>query len=228
MLAALIITFLILVLFGPQLWAGHILKHYSARIDAMPGTGGELALHLLKRYGINGVRVEKSERQDDHYNPEERIIRLAENIHDGKSLTAVVVSAHEVGHALQHKYGYRPFFLRWHLARFITFAEKIASILLIVFPFAAMLTRLPVVGLLILLCGIAIMLLPVVFHLVTLPVEWDASFRRALPILIEGDYIPESAIPIAKKILTAAALTYLAASLASVLNFYRWIAILRR
>lgn len=228
MLAALVLIFLIILLFGPQLWAGHVLKHYSVPIEAMPGTGGELAVHLLKRYGIDGVRVERSERQDDHYNPEERIIRLAENIHDGKSLTAVVVTAHEVGHALQHKYGYRPFFVRWQLARFIAFAEKIASLLLIAFPFAAILTRVPVIGLFVLLCGIAIMLLPVVFHLVTLPVEWDASFRRALPLLIEGEYIPESAVPIAKKILTAAALTYLAASLASVLNFYRWIAILRR
>jgi len=227
MLAALVLIFLIILLFGPQLWAGHVLKHYSTPIEAMPGTGGELAVHLLKRYGIDGVRVERSERQDDHYNPEERIIRLAENIHDGKSLTAVVVTAHEVGHALQHKYGYRPFFVRWQLARFIAFAEKIASLLLIAFPFAAMLTRVPVIGLFVLLCGIAIMLLPVVFHLVTLPVELDASFRRALPLLIEGEYIPESAVSIAKKILTAAALTYLAASLASVLNFYRWIAILR-
>ena len=68
----------------------------------------------------------------------------------------------------------------------------------------------------------------VLFHLVTLPVELDASFRRALPILIHGNYIPESSIPIARKILTAAALTYLAASLASVLNFYRWLTFLRR
>jgi len=219
---------LIIVLFGPQLWASYVLKRYNSNIDELPGTGGELALHLLKRFQIDGVNVEKSERQDDHYNPEEKTIKLAENIYDGKSLTAIVVTAHEVGHAIQHKNGYRPFFLRWSLARFILWAEKIASMLLIVFPFAAMLTHTPAVGLLMLFIGICIMLLPVIFHLITLPVEWDASFRLALPILIDGEYIPQSAIPVARKILTAAALTYIAAALVNVLNFYRWIAILRR
>jgi len=76
--------------------------------------------------------------------------------------------------------------------------------------------------------GVSTLLLPVIFHLVTLPVELDASFNRALPILIAGKYIPQSGIPVAKQILRAAALTYVAASLASVFNFYRWIAILRR
>ncbi|MBM2830037.1 MAG: putative peptidase, rane zinc metallopeptidase [Gammaproteobacteria bacterium] len=228
MLLALTLIILIIVLFGPQLWAGHVLKRYNTRIDELPGTGGELAEHLLKRYALDGVNVEKSEQKNDHYNPEEKTIMLAEDIYDGKSLTAVVVTAHEVGHAIQHKMGHRPFFLRWRLARFIAYTEKLASIILIVFPFAATLTRMPGVGAIILLVGIALMLLPVVFHLITLPVEWDASFKRALPILIEGEYIPQSAIPVARKILTAAALTYVAASLASVLNFYRWIAILRR
>ena len=76
--------------------------------------------------------------------------------------------------------------------------------------------------------GILILFLPVIFHLVTLPVEWDASFNRALPLLIEGRYLPESAEPIVRRILTAAALTYVSASLSSLLNFYRWIAFLRR
>ena len=100
--------------------------------------------------------------------------------------------------------------------------------LLVAFPFISLLTRLPAIGVFTFACGLAILLLPVLVHLVTLPVEWDASFKRALPVLIAGEYIPESAIPIAKRILTAAALTYLAASLASLLNFYRWVAFLRR
>jgi len=72
------------------------------------------------------------------------------------------------------------------------------------------------------------MCLPIILHIFTLPVEFDASFNRALPILSEGEYLSESTIPIAKKILTAAALTYVSASLSSLLNFYRWILILRR
>ena len=153
---------------------------------------------------------------------------LGPNHYAGKSLTAIVVAAHEVGHAIQHKAGYRPFYLRWHLAKFTYYTEKIASFILVVFPFAAILTRMPLFSITLLLAGISIMLLPVLVHLITLPVEWDASFGKALPILIEGEYIPESAIPMARKILMAAALTYLAASLASLLNFYRWIAILRK
>jgi len=228
MLLAVILIISIIVFFGPQLWAGYILKRYSTRIDEFPGTGGELAVHLVNKFELADTNVEKSDRQGDHYDPEQKAIRLAENIYDGKSMTAIVVSAHEVGHAIQHATGYRPFFLRWHLAKFISHTEKIASMLLVVFPFAALLTRSPALGVLMFLVGVSTLLLPVIFHLVTLPVELDASFNRALPILIAGKYIPQSGIPAAKQILRAAALTYVAASLASVFNFYRWIAILRR
>jgi len=101
-------------------------------------------------------------------------------------------------------------------------------VILVSFPFITLLTKSHIAGITIFLTGLAIMLLPVVTRLITLPVEWDASFGRALPVLSAGKYLPESAMPVVKKILTAAALTYVAASLASLLNFYRWIAILRR
>ncbi|MCG8323965.1 MAG: zinc metallopeptidase, partial [Thiotrichales bacterium] len=141
---------------------------------------------------------------------------------------AVAVSAHEVGHALQDHTGYRPLVLRTRLARLSFVAEKIASMILVSFPFLIILTKSHWMGILIFLAGITIMLLPVIMHMITLPVEWDASFGRALPILQAGQYLPEAATPIIRKILTAAALTYVAGSLASLLNFYRWIAILRR
>jgi hypothetical protein len=114
------------------------------------------------------------------------------------------------------------------LASTAAIAEKIASFILISLPFTMMMVKLPAVSLIMLLAGITIMCLPILLHLFTLPVEFDASFNRALPILSEGNYLPESAMPMAKQILTAAALTYVSASLASLLNFYRWIAILRR
>lgn len=228
MLLGLSITLVIILIFGPQIWSSYVLKRYSTAIDEIPGTGGQLAKHLLTRFDIDDVNVEPGEQGNDHYDPEGKTIKLSADHYDGKSLTAIVVAAHEVGHAIQHKAGYGPLFLRWRLAKFTYYAEKIASLILVIFPFAAMLTHMPVFSILLLLAGISIMLLPVIVHIITLPVEWDASFQRALPILIAGEYIPESAIPIAKKILTAAALTYLAASLSSLLNFYRWIAILRR
>jgi len=219
---------LILLIFGPSLWAKHIFKKYAVEIDAFPGTGGELADHLVKRLELGDVHVEEGEQNENYYDPENKLVKLSPENFNGKSLTAITVAAHEIGHAIQHKSGYKPLALRSRMARFSWAAEKIAAMMLVAFPFLTLLTRSPPVGIFTLACGLTILILPVLVHLITLPVEWDASFKRALPVLIAGKYIPESAIPIAKRILTAAAFTYLAASLASILNFYRWLIFLRR
>ena len=219
---------LILFIFGPQIWAKHVFKKYAVEIDAFPGTGGELAQHLVKRLELEDVHIEEGEQNENFYDPDNKLVKLSSENFNGKSLTAVTVAAHEIGHALQHKSGYKPLELRSRLARFSWYAEKIAAMMLVAFPFITLLTRSPPVGIFTLACGLTILILPVLIHLITLPVEWDASFKRALPVLVAGEYIPESAIPIAKQILTAAALTYLAASLASILNFYRWLVFLKR
>lgn len=222
------VIILLLLIFGPQIWTRYIFRRYNVQINDLPGTGGELADHLIKKLDIQDTSVEMTDPGSDHYDPESKTVRLSPDVYNGRSLTAVVIAAHELGHALQHKSAYGPLYLRWRMAKYVAFAEKLASIMLVAFPFVALLTRMPFIGGLMLLCGIAILILPVLFHLVTLPVELDASFRRALPLLIHGEYLPETAIPIARKILTAAALTYIAASLASMLNFYRWLIFLRR
>jgi uncharacterized protein len=219
---------LLIVIFAPQIWTRYIFKRYSTELEQLPGTGGELAQHLVDRFELAGVKVEQTEANNDHYDPQEKVVRLSPEVYEVKSLTAVVIAAHEVGHALQHHSAFRPLYLRWRMAKIVALSEKIAAMMLVAFPFAAMLTRLPMVGGLMLFMGIMILFLPVMFHLITLPVELDASFNRALPILEDGNYLPESAMPIARKILMAAALTYLSASLASVLNFYRWLVFLRR
>lgn len=219
---------LLVLILGPHLWTKYVFKRYDAILDELPGTGGELARHLIDRLKLSGCRVEALERGGDHYDPENRAVRLSPGVYERKSLTSVVIAAHEVGHALQHVSGFKPLYLRWKLARYIAYTEKTASMILVSFPFVALLIKSPLVGALMLGSGILILLLPVIFHLVTLPVEWDASFNRALPLLIEGSYLPRSAAPIARRILMAAALTYLSASLSSLLNFYRWIAFLRR
>jgi Zn-dependent membrane protease YugP len=219
---------LLLLIFGPQMWTRHVFKKYSSDIDDMPGTGGELATHLLDILEISDAIVEETETGNDHYDPEAKAVRLSPAVYNGKSLTAITVAAHECGHALQHKTHYQPLYFRWKMARYVMLAEKIASFLLVASPFIIGLTRMPAVGGVAILSGLTLLLLPVLFHLVTLPVEFNASFGRALPILSEGQYLPQSAIPIARQILTAAALTYLSASLASILNFYRWLMILRR
>ena len=217
-----------MVIFIPQFWTQYIFKRYSTPVEQLPGTGGELAQHLINKFELSDVKVEQLETDDNHYDPEQKTIRLSPQVYTEKSLTSVVIAAHEVGHAIQHQSAYRPLYLRWRMARVVAISEKIAAMMLVAFPFAAILTKLPLIGGLMLFCGIMILLLPVVFHLITLPVELDASFNRALPILEHGQYLPESAMPIARKILMAAAFTYIAASLASVLNFYRWLTFLRR
>lgn len=228
MLPALVILLLIIIIFLPQFWVKRVIKQYSQNIEELPGTGGELAKHLIKRFELKDVSVEQTENGNDHYDPESKTIRLSEMNHEGKSFTAITIAAHEFGHALQHQMNYKPLLLRTKYAKTAAIAEKMASFILISLPFTVMLVKLPAISLLMLLAGLTIMSLPIILHLFTLPVEFDASFNRALPILSEGNYIPEQAMPIAKKILTAAALTYVSASLASLLNFYRWVAILRR
>lgn len=226
--AAIGIFLLLLVIFGPQLWVSHVLRKYGTPIKDLPGTGGELATHLVNRLQLTDVVVESTKPGSDHYDPDSRTIRLSPDNFDGRSLTAIVVAAHEVGHAMQHQGNYAPLLLRRRLVRVIAVTEKVAALLIVLFPVAALVTRVPAVGVIVFAAGIATLGLPVILHLVTLPVEWDASFRRALPVLVAGQYLPANAIGPARQILAAAALTYVAASLSSLLNFYRWIAILRR
>ncbi len=228
MTLAVISILIILVIFGPQVWCSQVLKRYSTPLDQLPGTGGELAMHLLQRLKITDVKVEATENGQDHYDPLSKTVCLGRDNYEGKSLTAVAVSAHEVGHALQDHLSYKPLVMRTRLAKSVFIAEKVASAILVSFPFLVLLTRSHWLGIMIFLAGITIMTLPVLMHLITLPVEWDASFNRALPMLEAGQYLPASATPIIKTILIAAALTYVAGSLASLLNFYRWLAILRR
>ncbi|MGR9090515.1 MAG: zinc metallopeptidase [Gammaproteobacteria bacterium] len=221
-----IVILVLAAVFGPQLWARYILKRHSRHRDEIPGTGGEFAVHLLENSKLDGVTVERIP-TGDHYDPIAKVVRLSEAVHDGKSLTAVVVAAHEVGHAIQDRFGYAPLKWRTRLVNVAAVSERLGAIILIALPFVTALTRIPATGALMLTGGLSILLIPVAVHFVTLPVEFDASFRRALPILARG-YVPRDELPAARRILTACALTYVAASLAALLNFWRWIYFLRR
>ena len=216
------------LIYAPGIWVRRVLQKYSRPDDLFPGTGGELAVHLLKRLEIQGVSVEQAEPDQDHYDPEARAVRLSPDNFNGKSLTAITIAAHEVGHAVQHAAAYPMFGLRHRLVYVAHFAEKLGSAAIIAMPFFALATRSPAAGGIIFLLGVGGIALGTLVHLVTLPVEWDASFRRALPLLQSGDYISSEQMVHARKILKAAAFTYVAGSLASLLNLYRWIAILRR
>ncbi len=224
------IVFLLLivaaVIFGPQLWVGRVFSRHGGQRDDYPGTGGELARHLLDRFDMTHVKVEMTE-LGDHYDPLTKTVRLTPDKLTGKSLTAVTVAAHEVGHAIQDRTGYQPLADRTRLIRVAKGAQKVGVVLMMGIPIAAVVARTPVAGLFVLIAGMATMSISTLVHLVTLPVEWDASFRRALPVLQQGNYLSPQDIRGARQILTAAALTYVAASLASLLNMWQWIRFLR-
>ncbi len=223
----LLLLIVLAILLGPQLWTRRVFAQYRGHREDYPGTGGDLARHLLDRFNLPHVKVETTE-VGDHYDPMTKVVRLTPDNFGGKSLTAATVAAHEVGHALQDQAGYKPLQERTRLIRVAQGAEKMGSVVMIGIPIVAALTRSPAGGLLVFLAGLAIMSIGALVHLITLPVEWDASFRRALPVLEQGHYITRDDLQGARRILTAAALTYVAASLGGLLNIWRWITLLRR
>ena len=224
----LILLILLAIVFGPQWWAQHTFKLYAKPRNDIPGSGAELARHLLQKHDMLHVKVEQAEADNDHYDPSDKTVRLSPHNYNDNSLTAIVVAAHEVGHAIQD-YRNEPM-LAWRgkLVGMANHVQKLGAGFLLMIPIIALLTRSPMLDLLFFAAGIASLGLSALVHVVTLPVEMDASFNKALPILFKGNYISEKDRPAARRILKAAALTYVAASLASLLNLWRWIAILRR
>lgn len=217
---------LLVLVFGPSHWARYVLaKHNGERRD-FPGTGGELARHLLDEAGLESVKVE-TVRSGDHYDPDAKAVRLSAANHDGCSLTAVAVAAHEVGHALQDRDDYAPLETRTELVRSFHAAQRVGSFIIFASPILAIITRSPAVGFLGFGAGIMTLGVNVVVHLVTLPVEYDASFGRALPLLKAGRYLEPADWPAAHNILRACALTYVAASLSSLLSLASWLRFLR-
>ncbi len=221
-----VIALILLVVFGPAAWTKLVMKANAHDRPDFPGTGGELARHLLDEAGLAEVAVEVSD-LGDHYHPEQKAVRLSRENHDGRSLTAVAVAAHEVGHALQDRDDYGPLKTRTRLIKSTQTLQRTGSIILLATPIVAGLVRSPAVMLLQIGAGIMVMASAVVVHLVTLPVEFDASFKRALPILERGGYLPKEDLPAARRLLRAAALTYVSSSLVSLLNLWRWIRYLR-
>ena len=215
------------VVFGPGIWVQRVLARYSEPADRYAGTGAQLARHLLNEHGLDSVAVERTD-QGDHYDPMEKAVRLTDDKFDGKSLTAITVAAHEVGHALQDSEGYGPLRVRTRLVRATRGIEKLGAGVLIVAPFLGAVTRAPQLGLLVFGAGLLTLGTSTLIHFVTLPTEFDASFNRALPILDRFRILKKPDRPHARKLLRAAALTYVSASLMSLLNIARWLVILRR
>jgi Zn-dependent membrane protease YugP len=120
------IIVILVVMLGPGVWVRRVLERYSVPADRYSGTGGQLARHLLDKHGLQAVKVEASE-QGDHYDPEAKTVRLTPDKFAGRSLTAITVAAHEVGHALQDHESYRPLHLRTRLVKATRGIEKLGA-----------------------------------------------------------------------------------------------------
>ena len=225
-IAILLLLVLLAAAFLPQVWVRRVISKHAVERPDFPGTGGEFARHVLKRLELDSVGVEKTE-GGDHYDPTARMVRLSAANFDGRSLSAVVIAAHEVGHAMQDAAGYPPLQTRTRLARVAGRFEKVGVWMMLAAPVILILVRSPAALLVEVAFALLVLSVSLVMHLVTLPVELDASFRRALPVLETGRYLAPADMPAARSILRAAALTYVAAAAMTLLNVSRWLQVLR-
>lgn len=223
----LVIVALLALVLLPGFWVQSVMRRYSEPANRYPRTGGQTARHLLDSLGLRSVVTEITD-QGDHYDPQAKAVRLSADNFNGRSLTAVTIAAHEVGHALQDARAFAPLRMRTELVQWVMPVQKVGAAMLMLAPFAGALARSPSLALLGLAGGALTLGTGIVVHFLTLPSEFDASFNRALPLLEQRGILRREDLPRARLLLTAAALTYVAAALASLLNVARWWAILRR
>ena len=227
MLLVIGVLIVIALIFGPTLWVKFVMRRYSSEKPEMPGTGGELAKHLIERFSLNDVKVEVTE-LGDHYDPIEKKVRLSKENYESKSLTAIAIAAHEVGHAIQDQQGDRRLAIRTKMVPIIDKVARLSAVIISLSPVIGIITRHPMPFSLLLFLGLSGFIARMMVHAVTLPIEFDASFSKALPLLREGEYISQSNEKAVGHVLRAAALTYVSAALADILNLGRWIVILMR
>ena len=227
MLIAVGTVIVLAVIFGPSLWVKLVMKRHSSVKPEMPGTGGELAKHLIQRFSLKDVEVEVTE-LGDHYDPIEKKVRLLREHYESKSLTAIAIAAHEVGHAIQDQQGDKRLATRTKMIPVVNQIARWSVVIISLSPVIGIITRHPMPFSLLLFLGLSGFIARMMFHAVTLPIEFDASFSKALPLLREGNYISQSNEKAVSSILRAAALTYVSAALADILNLGRWIVLLSR
>lgn len=224
----LVIIIVAAIILLPGIWVKLTIKKYSSDLPDLPGTGGQFARHLLNKFNINDVNVEQGVAGGDHYSPKEKMIRLSPDNFHGRSISAVAIAAHEVGHAIQYQRQESIVQLREKLTPVVMITEKLAMGLVAISPLLIIIFKIPQLGLFAILASLITLALSVLFQFIILPMEWDASFNKALPILRQGGYLTEQELPAARKILRAAAMTYVAATLSSILNVWRWLLFIRR
>mgnify|MGYP004688068471 FL=1 len=210
----------IIISFWAQSKVSSTYKKYRT-VRTMNGyTGENVARMMLDAAGLYDVPVlETSGELTDHYDPRSRVIRLSRDIYHGTSIASAGIAAHEVGHAIQHQQSYKPLVLRTSMATAVNFSSQ-ASIFIFMI---GLLFSIPVLTNI----GIIFFTVAVIYQLITLPVEFNAS-RRALNILESRNILYGNEVNGAKNVLTAAAMTYVAAALMSISQLIRLIAISNR
>src|SRR5215813_13752626 len=133
---------LVIAVFAPSFWVRHAIARHGAERPDLPGTGGELARHLLDEAELHDVKVEVTD-YGDHYDPEGLAVRLLKQHHDGRSVAAVAVAAHEVSHAVQHARGERAFALRIELVKNLGWIDKLASGVMLLAPIVFIFLKAP-------------------------------------------------------------------------------------
>jgi len=192
---------------------------YSKVMSRRGRTGADIARELLRNNGIYDVEVEMGRGHlTDHYDPRSRKVVLSESVYDSPSIAAISVAAHEVGHAMQHNSGYVPLSLRSLIVPVASFGSRIAFPLLL---FGIMMGE---GGALLVDLGIIFFASAVFFQIITLPVEFNAS-RRAIAVLSDGMYLDEEEVRPARKVLNAAAMTYVAATFMALMQLLRMLAL---
>lgn len=213
--------------YGPHLWVRHVLKKHSKDINEAPGTGGELANHLVDRFELEGVVVEIGIEGQDHYSPDKKLISLSPSVYKGKSITAISVATHEVGHAIQFIKKEPVSLLRKKYLGKALLIKKIGAAIMFVIPIVAIVFRVPHIIFISAVIGIVTMLASALMYVAILPEEYDASFNKALPILKEG-YVPDEYIADVEQVLKAAALTYFSGALSDILRLWTWLRVFSR
>lgn len=185
-------------------------------------TGAQVATQMLQNAGIYDVSVQRvAGNLTDHYDPRTKTLRLSQSVYDSMSVAALGVAAHETGHAIQHDVGYAPLALRSFFVPLANFGSRLAIPLIIIgFLFSGG-------GSTLVTLGILFFSLSVAFTIITLPVEFNAS-SRAIRLLVDDGFLTSDEIGGAKKVLSAAAMTYVAAAFAAVAQLLRLIAIFGR
>lgn len=193
-------------------------KYKSKRINGNY-TGADAAREILKKNGLDLYVVETSGELTDHYDPRKKVIRLSKDIYEGTTIAAISVAAHECGHAVQDKEGYFFFRLRSTLVPFVNLVSYLGYFAIIVAIFTSYMGYLTI--------GIATVLATLVFQLVTLPVEFDAS-RRGLKEIKQLNLLDSKEYNGAKSMLKAAAFTYVAGTISTILQLLRLVLLFNR